>query len=189
MDKNKNPHFLTQYTLRDCLSVCQTVTVTVTLATVRRSSVYVVVVVGGCMEHSLPLMFTCITSTMISVTTRTNRTCGPRVMNVMVLLVCILGGTSGLKISGDWRTGDEFFHFLTKFGFQKTSPQDREMTEGFIFGNMTSVVGSSNSSDHQVYGTLALLPRQFFVAFYRNRTKAAGDPDLACRLMFQVSLS
>lgn len=177
-------------------TVCQTVTtVTVTLATttgrLRRSSasVYVVVAVGGCVELSLPLMFSCITSNMICVRTRTNRTCGPRVVNVLVLLVYILGSTSGLKISGEWRTGDEFFHFLTKFGFQKTSPQDREMTEGFIFGNMTSVIGSSNSSDHQVYGTLALLPRQFFVAFYRNRTKAAADPDLACRLMFQVSLS
>ncbi|KAK3853937.1 hypothetical protein Pcinc_039549 [Petrolisthes cinctipes] len=60
------------------------------------------------------------------------------------------------------------------------------MTEGFIFGNMTSIGSSNSSSDQQqVYGTLALLPRQFFVAFYRNRTKASSDPDLACRLMFQ----
>ncbi|ROT84335.1 ubiquitin-conjugating enzyme H5b [Penaeus vannamei] len=36
---------------------------------------------------------------------------------------------------------------------------------------------------------LVLLPRQYFVDFYRNRTKATTDPDLACQLMFKVAFT
>lgn len=103
-----------------------------------------------------------------------------KLVSLITLLVCIVTHSHGLHIKGKWRTGDEFFHFLAKFGFQKTSPRERVLTEGYIFGNVTSdTVGG--------VGTLALLPRQFFVDFYRNRTKAATDRNLACHLMFKVS--
>lgn len=101
-----------------------------------------------------------------------------RIVSLFTLLVCIVTHAHGLHIKGQWRTGDEFFHFLAKFGFQKTSPRERELTEGYIFGNVTS-------NNIEGAGTLALLPRQFFVDFYRNRTKATTDRNLACQLMFK----
>lgn len=103
---------------------------------------------------------------------------------LLVILVCVTQNTYGLHINGVWRTEDEFFHFLTKFGFQKTTPHERELTEGFIFGNIT-LKDNDKSNVTTNYGTLALLPRQFFVDYYRNRTRATTDPDLACTLMFQ----
>ncbi|KAG0716665.1 hypothetical protein GWK47_009126 [Chionoecetes opilio] len=66
----------------------------------------------------------------------------------------------------------------SKFGFQKTSPGQRLLTEGYIFGNVTGDGGGGA-------GTLVLLPRQYFVDLYNYKRKAATDPDLVCRLMFQ----
>ncbi|MPC27507.1 hypothetical protein E2C01_020677 [Portunus trituberculatus] len=63
---------------------------------------------------------------------------------------------------------------------RRTSPGERVLTEGYIFGNVTGDNGSGA-------GTLALLPRQFFLDLYKYRRRAALDPNLACRLMFQVS--
>ncbi|XP_045134656.1 uncharacterized protein LOC123518106 isoform X2 [Portunus trituberculatus] len=97
---------------------------------------------------------------------------------LLVILVCIVTSCYGLHISGEWRTKDNFFNFLAKFGFQKTSPGERVLTEGYIFGNVTGDNGSGA-------GTLALLPRQFFLDLYKYRRRAALDPNLACRLMFQ----
>ncbi|KAK8748790.1 hypothetical protein OTU49_015994, partial [Cherax quadricarinatus] len=106
-----------------------------------------------------------------------------RIVTAFVLSIYAVQCACGLHIKGIWRTDEEFFHFLTKFGFQKTTPHDKELTEGFILGNITSLRGNVSASGS--YGTLTLLPRQYFVDFYRNRTRAATDPDLACRLMFQ----
>lgn len=103
-----------------------------------------------------------------------------KLVSFLALFVCIVTHTHGLHIKGEWKTGDEFFHFLAKFGFQRTSPRERKLTEGYIFGNVTG-------DDVKGAGTLALLPRQFFVDFYRNRTKAATDRSLACQSMFKVS--
>ena len=100
-----------------------------------------------------------------------------KITSLFTILVCIFTSSYGLQVSGEWRTGEEFFRFLAKFGFQKTSPGERVLTEGYIFGNVTGDCGGGA-------GTLALLPRQFFVDLYKYR--AATDPNLACRLMFQV---
>lgn len=109
-----------------------------------------------------------------------------RITCALAVLLSIISSTYSLHLKGVWNTEDEFFHFLAKFGFQKTTPHERELTEGFIFGNVTSL-GSSVAPGGQ--GMLVLLPRQYFVDFYRNRTKATTDPDLACQLMFKVGLS
>lgn len=101
---------------------------------------------------------------------------------IFALILLSFENSHGLHISGDWDTETEFFRFLAKFGVQKTNPLLRRETRGFIFGNITSSVNNITNTAH---GTLALLPRQFFVDYYRNRTKAETDPDLACKLMFQ----
>ncbi|KAK8400591.1 hypothetical protein O3P69_003335 [Scylla paramamosain] len=101
-----------------------------------------------------------------------------KITSLLLILVYIITSSYGVHISGEWRTEDNFFRFLAKFGFQKTSPGERVLTEGYIFGNVTGDNGSG-------VGTLALLPRQFFLDLYKYRRRAASDPNLACRLMFQ----
>ena len=88
-----------------------------------------------------------------------------------------------LKVKGQWQSNQDFYHFLAKFGFQKTYMHDIEASEGYIFGNITGPTFiSSNTSI--IYATLALLPRQYFLEFYGNRT--VQDKDIACQLMFKV---
>jgi len=50
-----------------------------------------------------------------------------------VLLCC----TNALHIEGTFNPKEEFFHFLAKFGFQKTELRRRDDSQGFIYGNIT----------------------------------------------------
>ena len=102
---------------------------------------------------------------------------------ILTQTLTLIPKTHSLTLNGDWDT-DEFFLFLAKFGFQKTTPQEKELTEGYIFGNISSF----SASKPDTWATLVLLPRQYFVDFYRNRTWAKTDPNKACQLMFQVSI-
>ncbi|CAL4107819.1 unnamed protein product [Meganyctiphanes norvegica] len=106
-----------------------------------------------------------------------------RTFVLFVLLVIKI--SESLRLDGTWNTEEEFFHFLTKFGFQKTKPHNTELTEGFIYGNISRENRDFQASTGEIFGTLVLLPRQYFVDYYRNRTIADSDPDRACRLMFQ----
>jgi hypothetical protein len=42
-----------------------------------------------------------------------------------------------LHVQGTWET-EEFFVFLSKFGFQKTESNNKNDTQGYVFGNITS---------------------------------------------------
>ena len=44
---------------------------------------------------------------------------------------------SCLRVKGTWES-ENFFLFLSKFGFQKTEIIDRNGTQGFVFGNITN---------------------------------------------------
>nr|CAG4646152.1 EOG090X03T7 [Macrothrix elegans] len=81
-----------------------------------------------------------------------------------------------LHITGTWHTSD-FFHFLAKFGFQKTNLKDRSQTQGYIYGNITSKTNASH------YVTLAVLDRGYFLEYYGNST--LSHKDLACTSMFK----
>ncbi|XP_076042655.1 transmembrane protein 145 [Oratosquilla oratoria] len=100
-------------------------------------------------------------------------------LSYLFFCVCILHVES-VNVKGTWRPGENFFHFLTKFGFQKTNPREKEITEGYIFGNITS----KRNATRPIYSTLSLLPRKYFLDYYGNRTLAKEDPDRACQLMF-----
>lgn len=81
-----------------------------------------------------------------------------------------------LHLSGSWET-TSFFHFLAKFGFQKTNLKDRSQTQGYIYGNITA---RSNVS-HNV--TLAVLDRGYFLEYYGN--SSVSERNTACVSMFQ----
>ncbi|XP_046399874.1 uncharacterized protein LOC124166393 isoform X2 [Ischnura elegans] len=78
-------------------------------------------------------------------------------------------------LTGTWNTS-EFFHFLIKFGFQKTDIHSDKDSLGYIFGNITSNTNFTNPV------TFAVLDRGYFLEYYGNRSVA--DKDKACALMF-----
>ncbi|KAF2345247.1 Replication factor Mcm10 C-terminal, partial [Trinorchestia longiramus] len=100
-------------------------------------------------------------------------------------------------LEGKWHSQNKFFLFLSKFGFQKTNSHDGALSEGFIFGNITTLNEADNSNNPQQSGTgkpkfnatLVLLPRQFFFNFYGNSSTAAlnspNNYDTICQAMFK----
>lgn len=80
-----------------------------------------------------------------------------------------------LHVQGTWKTNN-FFMFLSKFGFQRTEPHDVAGTQGYIYGNITSKDATGRPL------TLAVLDSQYFMEFYANRTK---HRESACDLMFR----
>ncbi|XP_018009086.1 uncharacterized protein LOC108666680 isoform X2 [Hyalella azteca] len=106
----------------------------------------------------------------------------------------LLEGNS-LVLEGKWHSDSEFFLFLSKFGFQKTNSHEGAFSEGFIFGNITSLENDDQSTssgvsfNKEVGAMLVLLPRQFFFNFYGNSstsgTKSSEDYDKICQAMFK----
>ena len=80
-----------------------------------------------------------------------------------------------VHITGKWKTG-EFFTFLSRFGFQKTDVHDQENTQGYVYGNITSVEGPISSV------TLVVVDSEYFLEFYGNRT--LWNKEKACPAMF-----
>ena len=94
---------------------------------------------------------------------------------VSVLIVVCFHTVQSTHLRGSFR-GNEFFKFIVKFGFQKTDRHQREITQGYIFGNVTSRQGFS------VPVTLAVLDRTYFIDYYQNRLR--HDKRQACKYMF-----
>lgn len=80
-----------------------------------------------------------------------------------------------LHVSGSWQT-KSFFHFVAKFGFQKTNLKDRVQTQGYIYGNVTAQFNVTH------YVTLAVLDRGYFLDYYGNST--ISQRNIACTSMF-----
>jgi len=59
------------------------------------------------------------------------------VVTPAALLVAFPSSCGSLHLEGTWETED-FFVFLTKFGFQKTEPNNINDTKGYVFGNITT---------------------------------------------------
>jgi hypothetical protein len=63
-----------------------------------------------------------------------------RTFQILVLItLSVICSTNGLHITGTFNPKDDFFHFLAKFGFQKTELRRRDDSQGFIYGNVTVV--------------------------------------------------
>ncbi|KAH9376193.1 hypothetical protein HPB48_002563 [Haemaphysalis longicornis] len=95
---------------------------------------------------------------------------------VFILLAATAWSAQCLHLRGSFRTG-EFFTFLAKFGFKKTDRHDHENTLGYIYGNVSS---AASGVTHK--GTLVVVDRDHFLAYYGNRTET--DRASACELMF-----
>ncbi|XP_015912059.1 transmembrane protein 145 [Parasteatoda tepidariorum] len=86
-----------------------------------------------------------------------------------------------LHLTGQFNT-NEFFKFLTKFGFQKTIYHDHLNTLGFIYGNITA---PTYAIDERHKATFVVVDRQFFLEYYKDRSLYKSDPDGVCNAMFK----
>lgn len=83
------------------------------------------------------------------------------ILRSLIVLTSLLSLTAAVNIEGQFDT-DDFYLFLNKFGFQKSSEIDQKSTFGYIFGNITA-------KDLPPSLTLAVLDRHHFLEFYGNR--------------------
>lgn len=80
-----------------------------------------------------------------------------------------------MHLSGVWNT-KEFFKFLVKFGFQQTNVHELEETQGYIYGNVTSLDNVRSPI------ALVVLDSEYFLYYFGNRSVRSKSD--ACRLMF-----
>ena len=74
------------------------------------------------------------TNTSLLIFFKTRRT----LLFAIVLTLSVFSSSSNaLHIQGTFNPKEEFFHFLAKFGFQKTELRRRDDSQGFIYGNIT----------------------------------------------------
>lgn len=84
------------------------------------------------------------------------------ILRSLIVLTSLLSLTAAVNIEGQFDT-DDFYLFLNKFGFLKSSVLDQKSTFGYIFGNITA------KKDLPPTLTLAVLDRHHFLEFYGNR--------------------
>ncbi len=87
-----------------------------------------------------------------------------------------------LHIKGEFNT-NQFYKYLTRFGFKATDVHNVENTQGFIYGNVT--FKNSNLSNQSL--TLIILDKKNFNDFHKKQTIL---PRLyACQMMFNERLA
>ena len=92
------------------------------------------------------------------------------------MLTNIISNVMPLHLKGTWKSDNDFFFFLTKFGFQQTDMHDTVNTQGYIYGNITS-------NTHPITPlTLTVVDSEYFLQYYGNRSRTPLDK--ACAGMF-----
>lgn len=93
----------------------------------------------------------------------------------LITFITCFCNTNSAHLKGTFKS-NEFFKFLVKFGFQKTDTHQKELSNGYIFGNITS------RQKFSVPITFAVLDKSYFLQYYQNR--GMHDKREACRRMF-----
>nr|CDS29727.1 hypothetical protein HmN_000247200 [Hymenolepis microstoma] len=90
----------------------------------------------------------------------------------MLLLILLLfcRNANALHLSGVWST-DKVYTFLARFAFQKTSVAEIEGTRGYIFGNISSLDYSFNSSSRMPPATLVIVDGEYVTDLYGNASR------------------
>ncbi|XP_076305830.1 transmembrane protein 145-like [Tachypleus tridentatus] len=104
-----------------------------------------------------------------------------RLIECIILLV-VFSCAELLRVKGTWDTNN-FFIFLSKFGFQKTNLHDRANSLGYIYGNISTNINNASNYSGNSYATLVVVDKQFFIEYYGNRS--LSNKTEACQKMFQ----
>ena len=103
-----------------------------------------------------------------------------------LVVISLFQVTSGIHLKGTFRT-DEFFQFISRFGFQKTDVHDEQVTTGYIYGNFSVVQAGNLSVPADSLITLAVLDYNYFIDYYNKRR--INPRSSACSLMFEKTNS
>ena len=87
---------------------------------------------------------------------------------VLLWTFSLLYSTNGLHIQGTFNPKVEFFHFLAKFGFQKTELRRRDDSQGFIYGNVT-LVGQNDSFISGMSSYEQIIRDQFYNTYHQTK--------------------
>ena len=102
-----------------------------------------------------------------------------------VLLIEKIQENSALHLKGTFKT-NEFFKFVTRFGFQKTDEHNVDITTGYIYGNI-SLVGDNVHTNQSIPTnsliTLAVMDYNYFIDYYNERMILPRSA--ACSIMFE----
>lgn len=106
-----------------------------------------------------------------------------RICHFLFLFIIIsANSTTSLYLNGKFKA-QEFFKFLTRFGFQSTDVHNLETTKGYIYGNISIVSSSPLKRKNNALLALTILEKQEFLDYYK---KANIEPrDYACSVMFE----
>ncbi len=108
-------------------------------------------------------------------------------MPLFSLLLVVLQqspSTTSVHVKGTFKT-DEFFKFVTRFGFQKTDEHNADKTTGYIYGNISLISkphhNQSLPTDSLI--SLAVLPGDYFIDYYKEHRILPRSA--ACSIMFE----
>ena len=88
---------------------------------------------------------------------------------------------SSLTVNGLWSPSSDFVKVIGRFGFLKSDVHHKDITDGYIFGNVTSTFRSDESKK----ATLLLIDRSTFIKIYGGKKKS-DTSSLTCEKIFSV---
>lgn len=89
---------------------------------------------------------------------------------LILFAICYISFVDCLRVRGSY-SSREFFKFVAKFGFQRTSNDDRIRTRGYIFGNISLTASQQKKgiySDPSTQPKLVVLDGQYMVDVLSN---------------------
>lgn len=106
------------------------------------------------------------------------------ILKALILQLVLFQIAWGLHLKGTFRT-DEFFKFVTRFGFQKTDQHNAPITTGYIYGNFSLIKtpGMNGTVPVDSLITLAVMDYNYFIDYYNKRRIIPRSA--ACSLMFE----
>jgi hypothetical protein len=82
-----------------------------------------------------------------------------------------------LHLKGSFNT-KQFFKFITRFGFESTDVHKQTLTQGYIYGNITS-----KQKDVKQKIMLSVMDYNYFIDYYNKHH--FHPTDSACPMMFE----
>lgn len=100
----------------------------------------------------------------------------------IIIIHALFGVISCIHLKGTFKT-DDFFKFITRFGFQKTDVHNEEVTTGYIYGNISVIHEGNRSIPVDSLISLGVMDYNYFIDYYNKRR--IKPKSSACTLMFE----
>lgn len=92
--------------------------------------------------------------------------------------LALLFTVNGLHLQGTWAPYQRY-HFLTKFGVQRTKADELEASRGYVYGNVTLFKENCHNCVVPGLATLVLVDSEFILGLYGNGTELALHQDVS----------